>query len=246
MKQQLIFRNTAADGSKAKLQKATRIKASQDNLGYYFIAYSHNVDEAWQQVRIGRPGVLKPVQPQALHWGRREITLAKLKDLKALCAFIPVQFREFYTSLQAVTPSPRKLRTGPILKNTFTVSSEDEQDLSDEMFSSDSKFYGDKLVPVYSCPESATTKSQLTKRTQQALALREHLLYASAPISCATILLCSDVLQSTVSAIRRVTVHGPVVRRAIDLSCQTLVISTSPTAARRLVLCPLASFQVNN
>ncbi|GFO05645.1 retrovirus-related pol polyprotein from transposon 17.6 [Plakobranchus ocellatus] len=95
-------------------------------------------------------------------------------------------------------------------------------------------------------PESATTKSQLTKRTQQALALREHLLYASAPISCATILLCSDVLQSTVSAIRRVTVHGPVVRRAIDLSCRTLVISTSPTAARRLVLCPLASFQVNN
>ncbi|GFO04521.1 hypothetical protein PoB_003102600 [Plakobranchus ocellatus] len=95
-------------------------------------------------------------------------------------------------------------------------------------------------------PESATTKSQLTKRTQQALALREHLLYASAPISCATILLCSDVLQSTVSAIRRVTVHGPVVRRAIDLSCRTLVISTSPTAARRLVPCPLASFQVNN
>ncbi|GFN80035.1 hypothetical protein PoB_000654100 [Plakobranchus ocellatus] len=106
--------------------------------------------------------------------------------------------------------------------------------------------YGDKLVPVYSRPESATTKSQLTKRTQQALALREHVLYASAPISCATILLCSDVLQSTVSAIRRVTVHGPVVRRAIDLSCRTLVISTSPTAARRLVLCPLALFQVNN
>ncbi|GFO23400.1 hypothetical protein PoB_004990500 [Plakobranchus ocellatus] len=68
----------------------------------------------------------------------REITLAKLKDLKALCAFIPVQLREIYTSLQAVTPSPRKLRTGPILKNTPTVSSEDEQDLSDEMFSSDS------------------------------------------------------------------------------------------------------------
>ncbi|GFN95451.1 hypothetical protein PoB_002195700 [Plakobranchus ocellatus] len=106
--------------------------------------------------------------------------------------------------------------------------------------------YGDTLVPVYGRPESATTKSQLTKRTQQALALREHLLYASAPISCATILQCSDVLQSTVSAIQRVTVHGPVVRRAIDLSCRTLVISTSPTAARRLVLCPLASFQVNN
>ncbi|GFO44215.1 hypothetical protein PoB_007072000 [Plakobranchus ocellatus] len=106
--------------------------------------------------------------------------------------------------------------------------------------------YGDKLVPVYSRPESATTKSQLTKRTQQALALREHLLYAGAPISCTTILLCSDVLQSTVSAIRRVTVHSPVVLRAIDLSCRTLVISTPPTAARRLVLCPLASFQVNN
>ncbi|GFO35956.1 hypothetical protein PoB_006246100 [Plakobranchus ocellatus] len=101
------------------------------------------------------------------------------------------------------------------------------------------------LTNEKSRPESATTKSQLMKRTQQALALREHLLYASAPISCATILQCSDVLQSTVSAIRRVTVHGPVVRRAIDLSCRTLVISTSPTAARRLVLCPLA-FQVNN
>ncbi|GFN78581.1 hypothetical protein PoB_000508700 [Plakobranchus ocellatus] len=82
----------------------------------------------------------KPVQPQALYWGRREITFAKLKDLKALCAFIPVQFREFYASSQAVTPSPRKLRTGPILKNIPTVSSEDEQDLSDEMFSSDSKY----------------------------------------------------------------------------------------------------------
>ncbi|GFO46450.1 hypothetical protein PoB_007295500 [Plakobranchus ocellatus] len=101
----------------------------------------HNVDEAWQQVRIGRPGVQKPVQPQALYWGRREITLSKLKDLKAFCAFIPVQCREFYTSLQAVTPSPCKLRTGPTLKNTPTVSSEDEQDLSDEMFSFDSKFF---------------------------------------------------------------------------------------------------------
>ncbi|GFN86386.1 hypothetical protein PoB_001289200 [Plakobranchus ocellatus] len=37
-----------------KLQKATHIKVRQDNLGYYFI-----VDEAWQQVRIGRPGMLK-------------------------------------------------------------------------------------------------------------------------------------------------------------------------------------------
>ncbi|GFO13933.1 hypothetical protein PoB_004043800 [Plakobranchus ocellatus] len=100
MKQQLIFRNTAADGSKVKLQKATRIKVSQDNPGYYFIAYSHKVDEAWQEVRIGRPGVHKPVQPQALYWGRREIAPAKVKDLKALCAFIPVQFREFYTSLK--------------------------------------------------------------------------------------------------------------------------------------------------
>ncbi|GFN77004.1 hypothetical protein PoB_000351000 [Plakobranchus ocellatus] len=138
MKQQLIFRNTAADGSKVKLQKATCIKVSQDNPGYYYTAYSHNVDEAWRQVRLGRPGVQKPVQPQALYRGRREIAPAKLKDLKALCAFIPVQFREFYTSLQAVTPSPRKLRNGPILKNTLTVSSEDEQDLSNEMFSSDS------------------------------------------------------------------------------------------------------------
>ncbi|GFN79535.1 hypothetical protein PoB_000604100 [Plakobranchus ocellatus] len=70
MRQQLIFRNTAADGSKVKLQKATRIKVSQDNPGYYFIAYSHNVDKAWQQVRIGRSGMQKRVQPQALYWGR--------------------------------------------------------------------------------------------------------------------------------------------------------------------------------
>ncbi|GFN89647.1 hypothetical protein PoB_001615300 [Plakobranchus ocellatus] len=120
---------------------------------------------------------------------------------------------------------------------------------SEEEFSLYCRFGQFTVINVFLCiaaPESATTKSQLTKRTQQALALREHLLYASAPISCASILLCSDVLQSTVSAIRRVTVHGPVVRRAIDLSCRTLVISTSPTAARRLVLCPLASFQVNN
>ncbi|GFN86685.1 Pol polyprotein [Plakobranchus ocellatus] len=57
------------------------------------------------------------------------------------------------------------------------------------------------VINLFLCiaaPESATTKSQLTKRTQQALALREHLLYASAPISCASILLCSDVLQSMV------------------------------------------------
>ncbi|GFO00523.1 hypothetical protein PoB_002702800 [Plakobranchus ocellatus] len=141
LKQQLIFKNSAADGSKVKLQKATRIKVSQDNPGNYFIAYSHNVDEAWQEVPIGRPGMQKPVQPQALYWGRREIAPAKVKDLKALCPFIPVQFKEFYTSLQPVTPSPRKLRTGPILKNTPTVSLEDEQDLSDEMFSSDSKCF---------------------------------------------------------------------------------------------------------
>ncbi|GFO06515.1 hypothetical protein PoB_003302000 [Plakobranchus ocellatus] len=75
----------------------------------------------------------KPVQSQALYWGGREITPAKLKDLKALCSF--------YTSLQAVTPSPCKLRTGPILKNTPTVSSGDEQDLSNKMFSSDSKCF---------------------------------------------------------------------------------------------------------
>ncbi|GFO14505.1 hypothetical protein PoB_004101000 [Plakobranchus ocellatus] len=95
-------------------------------------------------------------------------------------------------------------------------------------------------LPPRVCYHQVSTDEE----NKQALALHEHLLYASAPISCATILLCSDVLQSTVSAIRRVTVHGPVVRRAIDLSCRTLVISTSPTAARRLVLCPLTSFQV--
>ncbi|GFO49998.1 hypothetical protein PoB_007650300 [Plakobranchus ocellatus] len=84
---------------------------------------------------IGKPGVQKPVQPQALYRGRREIAPAKLKNLKVLSAFISVQLREFYASLQAVTPSPRKLCTGPIL---IPVSSDDEHDLSDEMFSSDS------------------------------------------------------------------------------------------------------------
>ncbi|GFN76781.1 hypothetical protein PoB_000328700 [Plakobranchus ocellatus] len=56
------------NGSKVKLQKAPHIKVSQDNPEYYFIAYNHKVNDAWQIVRIGRPGAEKPVQPQALDW----------------------------------------------------------------------------------------------------------------------------------------------------------------------------------
>ena len=139
MKSQLVFRNKAVDGSKVKIQKATRMKICQENPGRYFLTYSHNIDELWQEVNIGRPGPLKNVTLNPIYSGRREIAPPKLKDLKTLTAFIPEEYRFFYTSLQAATPSPGRLRTGAVFQNTPSPSSENETDSDNEMPTSDSE-----------------------------------------------------------------------------------------------------------
>ncbi|GFN83956.1 hypothetical protein PoB_001046200 [Plakobranchus ocellatus] len=72
-------------------------------------------------------------------WKRNVIASKRLRGKSILSTEEKsIALLENSTRLQVVTPSPRKLRTGPILKNTPTVSSQDAQDISDEMFSSDS------------------------------------------------------------------------------------------------------------
>ena len=67
---------------------------------------------------------------------RRPITSAKLKDLRNLCSYIPVEYRGFYTGLQATTPSPRKLRAVVLPQRTEDETCDSESDV--EVPSSDS------------------------------------------------------------------------------------------------------------
>ncbi|GFS06943.1 hypothetical protein ElyMa_002976300 [Elysia marginata] len=133
---QLVFRNTAVDGSKVRIQKATRIKICLQHPGRYFVAYTHNDDDLWQEVNIAKPGPLKAVKLKPLYSARREIPPATLKDLKS--DFIPVEHRNFYRKLQAATSSPRRLRTGAVVSPTSAMSSEDEMDSNFEMPSAES------------------------------------------------------------------------------------------------------------
>ena len=136
MREKLTFRLKAVDGSRVKLQKAMRIKTDQCSPNTMFICYSHNPDEAWQEVNIGQRGAMGSINLRRLYTARREIAPPKLKDLKNLSAFIPVEHRAFYQGLQATIPSPRRLRTGAVLQGKGDESFDDESDLQSEIPSS--------------------------------------------------------------------------------------------------------------
>ena len=99
MRERLTFKGTAVDGTKVNLQKAMRIKIAKDSPG-----------EAWHEVNIGQWGTVGSVHLKSLYGGRCTITSAKLKDLRNLYSYIPVEYCSFYTVLQTTTPSLWKLR----------------------------------------------------------------------------------------------------------------------------------------
>ena len=136
MRERLTFRGTAVDGTKVNLQKAMRIKIAKDSPGKMFIVYTHNAGEAWQEVNIGQRGTVGDVHLTSQYSTRRPITSAKLKDLRNLCNYIPVEYHGFYTGLQATTPSPRKLRAVVLPQRTEDETCDSESDV--EVPSSDS------------------------------------------------------------------------------------------------------------
>lgn len=127
IKSRLSFKTTAVDGSKVSIQKAARIKIMASKPGHMFLAYTHNFAEEWQQVNISsQRGVMGSLAPKKLYTLRRKIATPKLNDLKKLCQFIPIEHRQFYTTLQATLPSPRKLRTAEKPHASVSIESDTE------------------------------------------------------------------------------------------------------------------------
>ena len=92
--------------------------------------------EAWQEVSIGQRGTVGAVHLKSQYSAMLQITSAKLKDMRNLCSYIPVEYRSFYDGLQATTPSPRKRCAVALPQRTEDVTSDSESDV--EVPSSDS------------------------------------------------------------------------------------------------------------
>ena len=117
------------------LQKAMRIKIARQSWEM-FIVYTHNSGEAWQEVNIGQRGTVGAVHLKTQYSARCPITSVKLKDLRNMWSYIPVEYHGFYTGLQTSTPSSRKLCAVVLPQRTKDETSDSESDV--EVPSSDS------------------------------------------------------------------------------------------------------------
>lgn len=78
---------------------------------------------------LGKKGVFGEITLKPIGTDQKKIAPAKLKDLKARTAFIPVQYSNYYTGLQSNNQSPLKLREGRTLPPPeLTTSSASDSD----------------------------------------------------------------------------------------------------------------------